>query len=185
MIKTFIGIKIIPTTMLFDYYSEIKNNLKSQKISWVEPNNFHITLKYLGNTNNDQFLKLDKILQNISKYHCANSINIEGFGVFPNIKNPKVLWFGAKKTKFIHDLFIDIEENLELLNFKKENRKYTPHLTIGRIKKISDIEIIKNYIELFKKKQIQKTEIKSFILYQSLLENNKRLYKPLNEYFLK
>lgn len=184
MIKTFIGIKIEPTEDLILRFESIKNRFKKSKIEWVNKNNFHITLKYLGETNPKQIQQINDFLLKISKKNKKTIISIADFGVFPKISNPKVFWFGVKNYKDLEKLKIEIDKNINPLGFLSEQKYFKPHLTLGRSKEIEEKKNIINLFNELKNIELQTVKVNTFILYQSLIENNTRIYKPIFEYKL-
>lgn len=108
---------------------------KTQKgIRWTSPENIHITLKFLGETDEKLVPEIEARLSSI----CSNSrpftINVRGAGVFPNPKHPNVLWVGIDKSEGLQNLNRLIEGAMSELGFEKETREFSPHLTIGRVK---------------------------------------------------
>ncbi|MBN2662094.1 MAG: RNA 2',3'-cyclic phosphodiesterase [Bacteroidales bacterium] len=185
MIKTFIGIKIEPSEELILEFNNIKNYFSRNKISWVNPNNFHITLKYLGNTETEKIQQIHKILSEISIQFKKTQVIISEFGVFPKINNPKILWFGIKNFNKISILKSEIDKQIQRLGYLTENKYFNPHLTLGRTKfSNKDVDILQLMNE-YKNKKIQTIDVNAFIFYESLLENNTRIYKTLFKYKLK
>ena len=117
-------------------------------LRWTTPENIHITLKFLGETDEKVVPDIKARLSSI----CSNSIpftlNIHGTGVFPNPKHPNVLWVGIDKSEEMKKLNMLIEGSLSELGFEKETREFSPHLTIGRVKDRKGIEpVIKGLYE--------------------------------------
>lgn len=104
-------------------------------VKWVEEQNLHLTLKFLGDT--DQELLPDitsAVQQNLKAFHPFELI-LAGTGVFPPRGNPRVIWVGVKgDLNNLFELQRKTETALAGLGFAPENRKFSPHLTIGRIR---------------------------------------------------
>ncbi|MCK4420755.1 RNA 2',3'-cyclic phosphodiesterase [candidate division WOR-3 bacterium] len=103
-------------------------------VKWVEKENLHITLKFLGEVESSS--PIEEILADVGKGVEPFYISLKNLGAFPSESNVRVLWVGVDKgSDVIKDLFRNIEDGLAQLGFQKENKNFTPHITIGRVKK--------------------------------------------------
>jgi 2'-5' RNA ligase len=102
------------------------------QLKWVRPENLHVTLKFLGETDS---AKLGPIQNVLSSVRSAEPVNLEfrGLGFFPNEKCPRVFWAGMEGSANLKTLAADIEQGVHKLGFTLEERPYTPHLTLARI----------------------------------------------------
>jgi RNA 2',3'-cyclic 3'-phosphodiesterase len=104
-------------------------------VKWVDSLGIHITIKFLGDTEpdfvNDMTKQIRKTVSGIKPF----TFKLEGFGCFPRIKDPKVIWIGVKDSI---DQFQSLAKSIDGVSakfgFAPENKKFTPHLTIGRVK---------------------------------------------------
>ena len=104
-------------------------------VKWVDIGGIHLTLKFLGNI---PFKQVDEITeaikeatQGISPFH----LEISGLGAFPNLKQPRVLWVGiGEEIDKLLSLQQKIDSALARLGFAKEERPFTAHLTLARIR---------------------------------------------------
>ncbi len=182
--RLFIAIKIDISKELRNFIISLKKELSSEKIKWVDFKNFHITLKFLGDTPENLIPQIEKTLKNISKNFQKFDMQLKGIGVFKDIANPKVLWIGLEKNETLNELYLQIEKNVEILGFKKENRNFSPHLTIGRIKFLKNKNILLEKILKNCNKKWNKSEVKNFILYESVLKKEGPTYIELEKYEL-
>ncbi len=122
---------------------EIENRLRSlmeqlkplsQAVKWVTPENLHLTLKFLGEADEDKVPEIIGALRDATAGHKPFTLTAHGTGVFPNTSWPKVVWVGLGSEGVLPDLQSDIESAMEPLGFAPEKRAFSPHLTIGRIK---------------------------------------------------
>jgi RNA 2',3'-cyclic 3'-phosphodiesterase len=114
----------------------------TESVKWVEPRNLHITILFLGEVDDrDSFLQ-HKLMTKIAKTHDPFTLRFEGLGAFPTPRRPKVLWTGlAEGEKELKGLHADLEEAFsESHTYRKEDRAYAPHLTLGRITTDTDSE---------------------------------------------
>lgn len=173
--------------------ADLKDSLESKllhlkKISsgakWVRKENLHITLKFLGTTEEAQIAAITDVLQEVSLKYKSFEIAYEETGGFPNIRRPKVIWIGIRDKSALIEIGSEIEEKLEKLGFPKESRKFSPHLTVARVKEA------KNYSSLEKKlKELEKIEFgtmtaNSIALMKSDLEQSGAKYSIIEEFRL-
>jgi 2'-5' RNA ligase len=101
------------------------------KAKWVRPENLHVTLKFLGETDG---AKLSQIEGSLKTIRSSESVWLElrGLGFFPNEKRPRVLWAGMESSANLRSLAGDIDRSVHPLGFPLEQRPFTPHLTLAR-----------------------------------------------------
>ena len=98
---------------------------------WVRPENLHLTLKFLGNTEPE---KLQAVQTALSSIHSEQSVHLEfrGLGFFPNEKKPRVFWAGLQVSSNLAELAARIDKAMHGLDFPLERRPFVPHLTLAR-----------------------------------------------------
>lgn len=118
-----------------NYADALKRSHPDARVSWTRPGNLHLTIKFLGDVEEDRIAGIIDSLHRVVVGTPSFEIGIAGTGVFPSARNPTVLWLG------VHDLSGQlrriskiIEDALAGLRFPKEDREFSPHLTIGRIR---------------------------------------------------
>ncbi len=108
---------------------------KALPVKWVPFENLHITVKFLGEIDEEMKEKTAGVLQDVCQRHHRFEVGFSGIGCFPDSRRPRVLWIGINAgADHLSALARDIDDLLVPFGFKKENR-FHPHLTIGRIKK--------------------------------------------------
>ncbi|HHY42256.1 MAG TPA: RNA 2',3'-cyclic phosphodiesterase [Thermoanaerobacterales bacterium] len=117
-----------------DFILQNHLNQKFEGIKWVRPENFHITLAFLGEITDEDILSVKNMLENVASKHASFPIELSGTGFFPNIKNPKVFWLGIKEQPILLKLKQDIDRGLTECNIQYDRKPFSPHLTIGRFK---------------------------------------------------
>jgi len=135
-LRTFIGID--PGKAIRDRLVALQDTLARAgvEVKWVEPENLHVTLLFLGEVNDVDVPAVCQAVADGVKDHAAFSMAIETTGCFPNPRRPRILWAGVgqgtKEVCAVHDA---IERRLlELGCYRREERKFTPHITLGRIR---------------------------------------------------
>jgi 2'-5' RNA ligase len=105
-------------------------------VKWVEPENLHLTLLFLGEVDQREIIDICRAAQKAIEATPAFVMSVEGAGCFPNVRRPRTLWVGVDKgaaeVGAVHDA---IEARLlDMANYRRETRGYTPHITLGRVK---------------------------------------------------
>ncbi len=103
-------------------------------VKWVEPENLHWTLQFLGDLKDEEVAEVCRRVQKVVADVEPFSLTGNGVGAFPKIDRPRVLWLGAEEgtEPFCH-LQSAIEQGLDAMGFRGENRRFVPHLTLGRV----------------------------------------------------
>jgi 2'-5' RNA ligase len=129
-----------------------------------------LTLKFLGDVSDDLVPDIENRLKLIGKSYQLFSIGIRGVGAFPNFKNPNVLWLGVEASSQLGALFRDIDATLSEIGFEKDDGRFSPHLTIGRVKDRHNIGRVLNELSTYKDAFFGTIEIREILLMESVLK---------------
>jgi len=121
------------TTRLEEVILQLKGELKDVPVRWVAPGNIHLTLKFLGNVPSVDVEAIKDLLQVVAGRHARFEIRLGGLGAFPNLNRPRVIWVGIEALPALFELQQDIEDEVARLGYARENKKFSPHLTLGRV----------------------------------------------------
>jgi 2'-5' RNA ligase len=103
-------------------------------VRWTRAGGFHLTLKFLGEIDEEQAVRVKTVLAEVARRHGPFVLRLEGTGVFPGPGNPRVLWIGVSAEPGLAELRDELERALEGVGFSPEARPFRPHLTLGRVK---------------------------------------------------
>lgn len=103
-------------------------------VRWVNPQNLHLTLQFLGDTDENIIPQVKEKLLDRLKGFTQFGIDIKGAGCFPNVKNPRVLWIGISISEELRNLQSLVESTMSDFGFNPDDRDFNPHLTFGRVK---------------------------------------------------
>ncbi len=182
--RLFIAIKIELNERNRKFIKNLKSKFGNEKIKWVEFDNIHLTLKFLGETDVNLIPSIKNALKNVVAKFPEFSINLKGLGIFKNFSNPRVLWIGLEKSEILKEIFNEIENSMELIGFKKENRDFNPHVTLARIKRINNLKAFVKLILDEAKKEFQEIKVKELILMESILRKEGPKYIELEKFAL-
>ena len=136
--RLFISINLTPELLaaLTDLQSQLKRQLASHPLRWTRPEGIHLTLKFLGDTDTGRIEDIVRALGQAVEPHQPFELSIGGLGCFPNQRKPRVLWVGVQDPdERLRHLAASVDEAMAGLGWKRENRPYTGHLTLARVKK--------------------------------------------------
>ena len=148
--RLFIAIEL-PETIKSEL-AGIQSKLKASRadVKWVEPQNIHLTLKFLGYVQQDKIAAIKNAVDKIAGQTKAFNISLSEIGAFPDLNSPRVIWVGIDDVGAGRDLplLVDVLANeLSKLDFPKEKRPFSAHLTLGRIHSSKGKENLKELIE--------------------------------------
>lgn len=135
-LRTFIAIELDED--LKDNLARLQNRLRGQmsprSVRWVRPEGIHLTLKFLGDTTEEQAVQVKEALNRAAAGAGPIPFSVGGVGCFPNTRRPRVVWVGLHEpTGALARLRGAIEEQVVPLGFPTEKRPFSPHLTLGRV----------------------------------------------------
>lgn len=177
--RGFIAMEINATPNILELEKDIKKTGADVKL--VEPQNIHITLKFLGDTQENLIDDIEQIMKDSVKEIKPFTINLEGTGVFPNDNYIRVVWIGIKDWQIISTIANTIDEKLSKLGFKKEKRGFSAHLTIGRVKTAKNKEGLLKIIKKYSDEKFSNQEIGSIKLKKSDLTPAGPIYSTIRE----
>ena len=177
--RAFIAIDIGSFPKLAELNSAINKSGASVKL--VEPENIHITLKFLGDTEKALIEEIESILKEAVEGVDPFEIQLRGTGVFPNPNYIKVVWIGIEKGEKIGKIAQKIDESLSRLRFKKEKRGFSPHLTVARVKSAKNKDKLLQTIKKYKDVEFANISVNSIKLMKSELTPKGPIYTVLKE----
>ena len=179
MKRTFIAVSIEPGNELREAIAALKSGLRSESIKWVDISNMHVTLAFLGNTEEAAVDNVRAMLENSFSGFGEIRFSLSGLGVFKSFNDPKVIFAGLENTDKLVVAREIIKNGLEEIDIKIENRLFSPHLTIGRIKELKNGGIFQKIIQQLADIPFQAVIINEIVYYESMLLPAGPVYKPI------
>jgi 2'-5' RNA ligase len=134
-IRAFIAIEL--NKEIQQFLCNIQNDFKKLRpdVKWVRPENIHLTLRFLGNIDQEHINNIKNILIQTSQKHSIFDIELSDIGAFPKKEFPRVIWVGIGKNKDrLTRIAAELEEEIQKIGIPKESREFHPHITIGRVR---------------------------------------------------
>ena len=179
-IRTFIAIEI-PKNII-SKIRELQEGIKvyGLKIRWVRSENIHLTLKFLGDVEAAKIGGIAAVISKTVEGYTPISLKAKGVGVFPGIKNPRILWVGLTgQLESLVRLQKTLDESLMVLGFPGEKRPFNGHLTMGRIKAKIDVKKFGDALMAFGSFESETFTAGQIILYKSELKPSGAVYTKL------
>lgn len=184
--RAFIAIEI--SDELKGILERVESHLKyaGADVKWANPDSVHLTLKFLGDITEKQTEEISCALDGIATSSMAFDVTLKDIGAFPKIEHPRVIWVGLDKGAAQSiQIASQVEDALSKIGFAKEERAFSPHLTIGRVRSSHNID------KLIEKMPGAASDIKSsgeivhrvasIALFQSTLTPHGSIYTKLHE----
>jgi len=186
LVRCFICVEVVNQINIRKIETILDNLSTFKGIRPVKRNQLHLTLKFLGEIAEKRVTEIEKVLNSIKLPSFV--LELSNIGFFPNERRPRVIWIGLSQGKGqLTTLAQEIDERLSIIGFSREKRKFSPHLTVGRIKKLypDEQQKVVSYAHSIGSLEGEKEVIKSFILKKSTLTPQGAIYENLAEFWLK
>ncbi len=138
------------------------------RIKYVELGNLHLTLKFFGDIDTNGLNILENAITNVVSEFDPFNVKIKGCGAFPNRNHIKVIWVGIDDDSILKDLHDQLDKEFARLGFDKD-KKFSTHLTIGRMKSAKNKDKVKSTIDEFSDFEIGEMEVSKISLKKSKL----------------
>ena len=179
-IRTFIAIELPPQAHveLVSLQAELKKS--AADVKWVEPENIHLSVRFIGDVGPDRAEEIKKQLAETAAGSKAFEFTMKGIGAFPDLSFPRVIWLGvdrgaAESARFAGDL----EAKLRAIGISGEERKFHPHITLGRVRSQKNSDRLRKLIETTKFEASPIIKAEYLTLFMSRLTPQGSIYTPL------
>jgi RNA 2',3'-cyclic 3'-phosphodiesterase len=151
-------------------------------VRWVPIENMHLTLKFLGDVSPANVEMLSEMLRAEAELFQCFEIHLRGVGAFPNLKRPRVLYVGIQAPATLEALQRGIESASRRLGYVSEERRFSPHLTIGRVKQtvtVTEQQTLRRALDATRIDLLGTARVDSVHLYKSDLKPSGSVYTRL------
>jgi RNA 2',3'-cyclic 3'-phosphodiesterase len=154
------------------------------KVGWCNRGQMHLTLKFLGEVSDDLIPKAVEALKAAVAETAPFEMTVEGLGAFPPSGQPRVLWVGVRKCPPLFELQERIEKQFNPLGFPREDRGFSPHLTLGRVRERIDTKTCLAVLTQQKNFFAGTQQVGKVILLSSTLSSTGAVYTSIEEVIL-
>lgn len=145
---------------------------------WTRPEGIHLTLKFLGEISDTQAKLVTEALAAFGGFENF-SVEVRGFGFFPDARRPRVFWAGLEAPPALASLASRVEDAMEGSGFDREQRAFNPHLTLARFKTPRPQPELAGLVEQRKDLSLGRFEVSEFFLFESKLSPAGAQYRPV------
>ncbi len=146
----------------------------------VEAENIHLTLKFLGNVSSSLIDKVKSALQQLT--FPEFTVEIKGVGAFPNLNHMNVIWVGIDEGwTHVEEIYEQVEKLMSSLGFRRENRPFSPHITIARVRSGRKRDEIASFLRNLEEESFGIVRMDKVRLKRSVLSGSGPTYTTLLE----
>jgi 2'-5' RNA ligase len=177
----------LPDEMKEELYASFSGAVKGRVrgLRFVPPANVHVTLKFLGETDEGLIPSIEEKLKTVADEHGLFTMKVNGAGAFPDVKRPRVIWAGVKEGRDeLAELAEAVESGLEPLGFEPERRPFRGHITVARVKNPAAAKAVGGIVAANEGREFGSFDVKSFALVRSELKPDGAVYSDVREFGL-
>jgi len=184
LLRAFIAIEIPPEIhkAIESKTAPLRAALDASLVRWVPTDNIHLTLKFLGDVSPASVEMLSQMLSVEVRQHSTFALKFGGLGAFPNPRRPRVVWIGIQAPAGLEALHRGIEAAAATLGYPSEERPFSPHLTIGRVKQNAGpagVQKIRSALDETKVGALGTAQVSAVHLFKSDLKPSGAVYTRL------
>lgn len=188
MLRTFIALEL-PAAIhaaLKVAADELQLELGGVPLRWVANENIHLTLKFLGDVNEEQVTAVSSTLEEFAKQTPPFELTLTELGAFPSLGKPLVVWAGVTAPSALVDLNTKVETAMQVLAFEAEPRAFVPHLTLARLQRSARFADPHRVGDVIAAAALQKAGgvADTLTLFRSQLKPSGAVYNPLHQFKL-
>jgi 2'-5' RNA ligase len=186
LIRSFIAIEVPPAlkSKLVELQRELRRT--DADVGWVRPEGIHLTLKFLGSIHQEDVEGISRAIGPVLSSWNPFEVRIQGMGGFPSSRNPRVIWVGLDRGKdTLQSLQQAIEKKMAELSFPAEERPFSPHLTLGRVRSSRGKGSLSQAIDKHRGVEIGNFRASEVFLFRSELKPTGAVYTKLQEFSMK
>ena len=167
---------------IYDKATALLKKTTGALVRWVPTENVHLTLKFLGDVSLSSVELLSQMLRIEAASARCFDVLVHGLGSFPSLKRPRVIYIGIQAPVGLETLQHGVEAGSRRLGYESEDRAFSPHLTIGRVRQDaspSDLQKIRLALENFHIDSLGTARVDSVHLFKSDLKPTGSVYTKL------
>lgn len=179
--RTFIGLPVSVGHTVFKVREHLMDVFADERISWVNPENFHVTLRFLGDTSVTAIHQINEALQEELLLPGKLSLQLNGPQSFGPRKKPRVIWLGFDQDGPIRLLKTGTDRALEKCGWPESEQPFRAHLTLGRVRSLNNSVRYYEILEEIKMTFSGSAKVDRLVYYRSELGDKGPRYTVLKE----
>ena len=181
-IRIFIAVEL--PQKIHDSLKQLQDALRDSMpdVRWTKSGNIHLTLKFLGDVEISRIEAISKALTDITCQFTSFTTSLANIGAFPNSRKPRIVWVGLEKgADELVKMAGQIEDSMKRLGFLREKRRFNPHLTVGRIRRLEHPAAMTEALEQSRVGEVGEFTVQRISLIKSQLDTAGSIYTTLFE----
>jgi len=183
MKRLFLAVPLSPEPALLALLQNLSSELYYERINWVKSANMHLTLKFLGPTAKERIPEISDVINKCVHDVEPFNLRFDKTGIFGSRYQPRVLWLGlTKEPEQLNPLANSIIDGMDKIGFKRDRQNFVPHLTLGRLNKLTDKPRFQKVIGNIPQKTYISTSVDKLLLYESILHKDGPEYRVIDSF---
>ena len=175
--RAFIAVEVPVSVELEDFSRAVKDTDAPLKV--VNLAKVHITLKFLGDTDESIVPEIEEVMKNAISGIRPFTMKLKGSGAFPNLNRISVIWAGMENADALGEIARKIDSGLVPLGFQPEKRKFSPHVTIARVKGSKNKDKLVDVIKQFQDTEFGEVPVRKIIHKKRMLTPQGPIYSDI------
>lgn len=189
-IRTFIALPLSEeiTRQLGEIQGVLSRRCPHRSVRWVDPTRIHLTLFFLGDIVPELRPQVEEALGVVARNVAPFTFEVTGLGAFPRMSRPRVLWVGieepSQRLALLHQA---VNDAMEAVGFERETRPFSPHLTLGRLRRGASGRDVQQVGEIAQEAEVGylgEVAVSQMIFFRSILKSTGAEYIPLKTFAL-
>lgn len=180
-LRTFIGLPLTLSRGILDARADLMSALDGERISWVDPGLYHVTLRFIGETKVPEVKEIGRALHAELSIPDGTTLDLTGLASFGPRKRPRVIWVGFEETGFFISLKGQVDRILEKIGIRSGNQPFSAHLTLGRIRSLENPDHFYKTVEEMNPRFLGRVRFEKLVYFQSVLGTGGPQYRVLDE----
>jgi 2'-5' RNA ligase len=179
--RTFIGLPLRVDPSLLEARKKLMGALSMERISWTRPDQYHITLRFIGDTRISAIENIGNALHAEVRDHQQETLEIGGLGSFGPRKAPRVIWLGFREPRFIETLKQEVDRALEICELSPSEQIFRAHLTLGRVRHLQNLQEYYRTLDSMDRQFTGRVQFEKLVFFRSILGAQGPEYTVLDE----
>lgn len=181
-IRTFLAVPMKVEDAFLEARASLISALQGERISWVHPHNFHITIRFLGDTDPGHVEVIAGAIGDLLKLPERTPCVLNRPGLFGPKKKPRVIWVGFDDQDFFEEIRQQVDSALASCGIPETEEGFRAHLTLGRIRAVRDLSRYHELTESMRHDFTGVVQAESLVFFRSELRQAGPVYTPLAEW---